>query len=285
MIRALSIFGPRFGLAAALLASAIAVPARAEDPRLVERLYDPAKIVRIEGKANVQAVIQFGKAEQIENVAIGDSQTWQVTPNRRANLLFVKPLAERAATNMTVVTNKHTYLFDLVASPANRNPLYVLAFTYPEEPEEAETVLAEGGAGSTESARAIELAAATDPYAVVDPAELNFAWQGSGDAGLLPQRIYDDGGATFLTWAAGTPLPAILMRDVEGTEGPVNFAVRGEVIVVDGVPRELVLRSGEDVATLVNNGPVRAPQPAREAALAQAAPARADAAPVQTEVK
>ena len=285
MIRALSIFGPCFGLAAALLATAIAVPARAEDPRLVERLYDPAEIVRIEGKVNVQAVIQFGKAEQIENVAIGDSQTWQVTPNRRANLLFVKPLAERAATNMTVVTNKHTYLFDLVASPANRNPLYVLAFTYPEEPEEAETVLAEGGAGSTESASAIELAAATDPYAVVDPAELNFAWQGSGDAGLLPQRIYDDGGATFLTWAAGTPLPAILMRDVEGTEGPVNFAVRGEVIVVDGVPRELVLRSGEDVATLVNNGPVRAPQPAREAALAQAAPARADAAPVQTEVK
>jgi type IV secretion system protein VirB9 len=283
MIRAL----PPFGLAAALLATVFAAPAGAEDSRLVERLYDPAKVVKIEGKANVQATIQFGESEQIENVAIGDSQTWQVTPNRRANLLFVKPLADRASTNMTVVTNKHTYLFDLVASPAHRNPLYVLAFSYPEEPEEVETVLAEGS--SEESVSGIELAAATDPYAVVDPAELNFAWEGNGDAALLPQRIYDDGGATFLTWSAGTPLPAILVRDLEGTEGPVNFAVRGEVIVVDGVPRELVLRSGEDVATLVNNGPVRVPPPPREAALAQvqAAPpvSTPHAAPVQAEVK
>jgi len=281
MTRAPHAFGPALGLAAALLATALTTPARAEDPRLVERLYDATQVVRVEGKANVQAVIQFGENEQIENVAIGDSQTWQVTPNRRANLLFVKPLAERAATNMTVVTDKHTYLFDLVASPAHRNPLYVLAFTYPEEPE-AEPVLVAGAPVPAESANTIEMAAASDPYAVVDPAELNFAWATDGDTRLLPRRIYDDGDATFLTWSAGTPLPAILVKDLKGTEGPVNFAVRGEVIVVDGVPREIVLRSGEDVATLVNEGPVRPPQPLREPALAQArrATATPEAAPV-----
>ena len=70
-------------------------------------------------------------------------------------------------------------------------------------------------------------------------------------------RVYDDGTATFLAWPAGAPVPAILMKDEQGTEGPVNFAVRGDVIVVDGVPRELVLRSGKDMATLHNNGPQR----------------------------
>ena len=70
-------------------------------------------------------------------------------------------------------------------------------------------------------------------------------------------RVYDDGTATFLAWPAGAPVPAILMKDEQGTEGPVNFAVRGDVIVVDGVPRELVLRSGKDMATLYNNGPQR----------------------------
>ena len=65
---------------------------------------------------------------------------------------------------------------------------------------------------------------------------------------------------------AGTPLPAILIKDHEGTEGPVNFAVRGEVIVVDGVPREIVLRSGKDAATLTNQGPVREPRAAPGAA-------------------
>src|SRR5687768_11873061 len=105
----------RLLIVAALLASG--APALADDPRLVERLYDPAEVVRIEGRPNVQAAIRFAEDEHIENVAIGDSAAWQVTPNKRANLLFVKPLAERAATNMTVVTDRHTYLFDLVASP------------------------------------------------------------------------------------------------------------------------------------------------------------------------
>lgn len=244
---------PALALAAALLG---ATPAHADDPRLVDRLYDPGQVVRVEGKANVQATIRFGEKETIENVAVGDSQSWQITPNKRANLLFVKPLADRATTNMTVVTDRHTYLFDLVASPAHRNPLYVLAFTYPKELEPVEEPeLAD--APRVESANALELAAAGDPYAVVDPAQLNFAWASAGEARLLPQRVYDDGDATFLTWPVGTPLPAILVKDYEGVEGPVNFAVRGDTIVVDGVPREIVLRSGEGAATLTNQGPVR----------------------------
>ena len=241
----------------ALPLAALAAPAAADDARIVEKFYDAGKVVRIEGKTKVQATIEFAEDEHIENVAIGDSQKWQVTPNRRANLLFVKPLTERAATNMTVVTDKRTYLFDLVASPANRNPLYVLSFTYPEEPEEVQ----QAEAAEVEGPNPVELAAATDPYAVVDPALLNHAWGKRGDRKLLPAAIYDDGNATFLTWPAGTPLPAILIKDHKGDEGPVNYAVRGDVIVVDGVPREIVLRSGEDSATLLNQGPVREPQP------------------------
>lgn len=256
-----------------LAATAVSTPARADD-RLVQRLYDPAHVVRVPGRANVQATIQFSEDETIENVAIGDSQAWQVTPNKRANLLFVKPLGERATTNMTVVTSKRTYLFDLVASPANRTPLYVLAFTYPKEEvaavDEAATV------PLPDAPTADELAVATDPRAVVDPADLNFAWAPKGAAGLLPQRIYDDGAATYITWRPETALPAILVKDAQGNEGPVNYAVRGDVIVLDAVPREIVLRAGRDSAMLVNTGPVR---PARPTQTAQAS------APAATEVK
>ncbi len=248
----------RASLAALLLASTlVAAPAAAQDPRLVERLYDPTQVVRIEGKVNVQSTIQFGDGEAIENVAIGDSSTWQVTPNRRANLLFVKPLEPRASTNMTVVTNRHTYLFDLVANPANRTPLYVLTFTYPVEVKPVEdTALA--SANAAERPNAMELAAANDDYAVLDPTSLNFDWASSGDTALLPERIYDDGTATFMAWPSGQPMPAILVKDHEGTEGPVNFAVRGDTIVLDIVPSEIILRSGDDAAMLVNQGPVGA---------------------------
>jgi len=150
-----------------------------------------------------------------------------------------------------VVTTRRTYLFDLVASPRSK-PLYVLQFTYPEEPQEDATQLA-----AREEANAIEMAAAHDPYAVLDPAALNFNWTGAGNRKLLPARTYDDGDATFLAWPAGTPVPAILIKDQDGTEGPVNFTVRGDVIVVEGVPSEIVLRSGKDSASLTNMAPKR----------------------------
>ena len=255
----------RASLAPALAGTllAISTAAAAQDARIVEKLYDEGKIVRIDGKTKVQATIQFAEDEHIENVAIGDSEAWQVTPNKRANLLFVKPLSPTAATNMTVVTDRRTYLFDLVAS-ANAKPLYVLRFTYSEEPKRLDSELAGSGGPSAD-----ELAAAENPAIVTDPAELNFAWNGSGDRKLLPTRTYDDGSATFLAWPAGSAVPAILIKDAAGTEGPVNFTVRGDVIVVDGVPREIVLRSGKDAATLVNAGPVRPATGNPQAALAR----------------
>ena len=218
-----------------------ASPSLANDPRLVERMYDPDEVILVQGKTDVQAMIQFGDDEAIENVAIGDSAAWQVSPNQRANLLFVKPLEPSAKTNMTVVTNRHTYLFDLVASPRAK-PLYVLRF-------------AESAPAAPNS---LELAAAQDPLAVVDPAMLNFKWVAQGERSLQPDEVFDDGRSTYLRWEQDRPVPAILIENYEGDEGPVNSSVRGDTVIVDGVPRQIILRSGREKAILVNNGPARA---------------------------
>ena len=245
------------------LALALAATPAFADSRLVEVTYDEFSVVTIPGRVNVQASIVFGEDEVIENVAIGNSTTWQVTPNKRANILFVKPLEVRATTNLTVVTSKRTYLFDLVASPTAK-PLYVLRFDYPVDPEEEarKAQLAQSAA---------EPQAPADPFAAVDPADLNFAWSGDGDAALLPERAFDDGQAVFLSWPTGKDVPAILVTNAKGDEGPVNYTVRGETIVIDGVPRTIILRAGKESATLVNTGPERAATPARspDAALAQ----------------
>ncbi|MBX9898523.1 MAG: TrbG/VirB9 family P-type conjugative transfer protein [Qipengyuania sp.] len=250
----------RFSAAAALALAVIATPVLA-DARLVEARYDAAKVYRVEGKPKVQATIRFGEDEAIENVAVGDSNAWQITPNKRANLLFVKPLLARANTNMTVVTNKRTYLFDLVASPAAQ-PMYVLSFKYPEPPKD------KADAGAQLAAAAPAPVPATT--ATIDPTQINFAWSKSGDEKLLPETIFDDGEATFLTWPEGRPVPAILITDRAGTEGPVNFTVRGNTIVVEGVPPQIVLRAGKERALIVNSGPPRSYRPTgAQAALAQ----------------
>lgn len=252
-------------LTAALLLAASAAPLSAKDARLATRLFNPDEVVRVEGRVGVQASIAFAEDERIENVAIGDSNSWQVTPNKRANLLFVKPLAAKAQTNMTVVTDQRTYFFDLVAGAAGA-PLYVLRFKYPDAPKPA-PVAAVPALTAEES----QVIAAKGTDAPVDPATFNFAWRSKGKAGLLPARVYDDGTATYLQWSASTPIPAIQVRDEAGTEGPVNFAVRGDVIVIDGVPGLIVLRSGKDFATIENAGPPRK-QPALAAL--PAAPAK-----------
>lgn len=243
----------------ATLALAIAAPALSQDARLQTLVYDDQAVVRIDGKVKVQTTIKFAPDEAIENVAIGDSAAWQVQPNKAQTILFVKPLETAARTNMTVVTDKRTYLFDLVASPRNA-PLYVLQFRYPELEKAAEeariAAIAEAEAEALRAAaNPTELAAANDRFAVVDPASLNFAWASVGAVELLPERAYDDGDAVFLTWKAGIAIPVILVTNEDGDEGPVNFTVRGNTVVVDGVPPQLILRSGRDTATLTNTGP------------------------------
>ena len=231
-----------------------AVEAAPADPRLVTVVFDEARVYTITGKVKVQTTIKFAPDELIQNVAIGDSNAWQVQPNQAQSLLFVKPLDPNARTNMTVVTSRRTYLFDLIASPRNR-PLYVLRFRYPELEAAAEAAALASAEAAAQEEAAAQLAAEVGEV-VTDPALLNFNWASAGSNALLPARIYDDGNAVFLTWPDDTAIPAILITNENGDEGPVNFTVRGDTVVLDMVPREIVLRAGQDRATLTNAAPM-----------------------------
>ncbi|WP_159980219.1 MULTISPECIES: TrbG/VirB9 family P-type conjugative transfer protein [unclassified Novosphingobium] len=254
-----------FAAAVSLGALALTVPAQA-DERLVAHAFSDNEVVRIDGRAGVQATIAFGQGEAIENVAVGDSQAWQITPNKRADLLFVKPLESTARTNMTVVTNRHTYFFDLVAT-TKAKPLYMLRFTYKDEQKPGA-----GSAGLASLDPAEQALAAGNALGMpTDPAALNFAWKRVGVEKLMPSRVYDDGMSTYLLWPDKAAIPAILVTNEKGDEGPVNYAVRGATIVLEDVPNSIVLRSGKAKAELVNSLPL-ASRPAPAAPAATSAP-------------
>jgi len=121
--------------------------------------------------------------------------------------------------------------------------MYLLRFDYPPELKPQEPQL-RGQRLST-----VEAAAARGERPI-DTATLNYAWRSKGKSKLLPARVYDDGHSTYLSWPKGKSLPVILIRNEKGEEGPVNFAVRNDVIAIDGVPSVIVLRAGKDSATL-----------------------------------
>jgi type IV secretion system protein VirB9 len=234
---------------AALAVLGCASVSAAADNRIRSLAYDPDQIVRILGKAGIQSTIEFAPDERIENVAVGDSAAWQITPNRRASLLFVKPLRAHSRTNMTVVTDRRTYMFDLVAGDKWTTPIYALKFSYPnDKPPPSETKVDP------------VVVAAAPPPAMMTADKLHFDWKSKGHGKLVPARVFDDGAAVYLSWNREIPLPAILTMSEDRKEGPLTYRVSGDYIVVSPIPQNLVLRYGNRMAVLWPTHPILVPQ-------------------------
>jgi type IV secretion system protein VirB9 len=80
--------------------------------------------------------------------------------------------------------------------------------------------------------------------------------------------VFDDGASLYLAWDRDTPLPAILTVSEDRKEGPVNYRMSGEYIVVTPIPQNLVLRYGKKSAVLWPTRRIVPAQPAPTNALA-----------------
>ena len=110
------------------------------DPRVRVVDYNAANVVKLSTFYGVSTHVQFGEGENIHDVAVGDDQAWTIVP--RGRHLFIKPKAQKADTNLTVITDRRAYEFMVYVEPrpledetAWKNPklIYALTFRYPEE--------------------------------------------------------------------------------------------------------------------------------------------------------
>lgn len=221
-------------LALGLLALANVSPAAAQtsDAHIQTISYNPGSVIRLGGAVGWQIMVEFSEDERIENVSIGDSTAWQITPNKRARMLFARPLTRRASTNMTVITTQRTYVFELFVGPRLPGTPWIVRFSYPQP--------------------VIEVVPELPPPA---PVELDFGYTRSGDESLLPSRVWDDGRQTYFEFAKETPMPAIFAGAPGKDEALVNVSVRGRVAVVQQRAARFTLRSGKRLATVVKRAP------------------------------
>jgi type IV secretion system protein VirB9 len=228
---------------AALGLAALAPPSLAQpvhvgfsDARIHTLPYDPDRITSLNAYFGYQMMIRFGDDERIENVAIGDGATWQITPNKAASLLFVKPLDHASHTNMTVITDRRSYLFELTASdrPARASDMtYVVRFTYPPEPVAPK---------------------AAKPPPPAPPERRNAAYTYTGSKALLPSVVFDDGHVTYFKWPEATTTPALFLLAADGSESLVNSSFRDGYQVVEQTAPRFRLRDGKEVTTIINDG-------------------------------
>jgi type IV secretion system protein VirB9 len=209
------------------------------DPRIYVVDYDPTQVVQLRGTLGYQTFIEFASDEHIENVAVGDATGWQITPNRKADLLFIKPMNAVPVTNMTVVTNLRQYAFELSVRPRDANDdkavVYTLRFQYPEK-------------------AIVTVTAPAAPEAPQPPKVANEAYSYDGSPKTVPMRIFDDGHATYFQFREGEEYPAIFSLGADRSEMVVNSYMRGSYVAVDRIAPGFVLRQGSEVTHIYNDG-------------------------------
>ncbi len=213
------------------------------DPRIRLVAYSPDIVIQITGFLGYQQMIEFAADERIENVAIGDATAWQVTPNKRGNILFLKPLERSARTNMTVVTDRRRYNFELTAKSGTlalqHDLTFAIRFKYPD-------VIAAAPPPETKKP--------ADPDPSLAPEKWNLAYSYDGAKINVPARLFDDGKATYFQWPEGVATPAILLVADDKSESIVNFRQGGKYIIVEQISRQFILRNGKDITRLYNDG-------------------------------
>lgn len=251
-------------LLAALLIPAISwaeiVPPKGiADARVRVVDYNAMNVVRLVTFYGVSTHVEFSEDEDIEDVALGDAQAWQAVP--RGRHLFIKPAAEKADTNLTVVTSKRVYQFALTVRKTNMdnpdawkdpNIIFSLSFRYPSE-ELAKRIAQEDDREKqrqkADAKESIKKNFETAPKAL---GEENIDYWVAGSDEVSPYNAKDNGQFMYLTFSKGQSIPAIYSVDDFGNESLIPKNVENNVFIVHKVYRKLIVRRGNYVACIVN---------------------------------
>jgi type IV secretion system protein VirB9 len=216
------------------------------DHRVQTIVYQPDQVYKYVGHYRYQSSIEFAEDEEIRTISMGDTTAWMINP--AGNRLFLKPIEQDATTNMTLLTNKHTYLFELHARDTDdiddAEMVFILRFIYP----------GEGNGGDLSGAGFLDN--------VPDPSEdttgkYNFSYSISGSDLIAPIKIFDDGEFTYFQFQdKNAEVPAFFLVDKDGNESLINFRTRGDYIVVERVAKNFTLRRGNDIVCVFNDGRV-----------------------------
>jgi len=210
------------------------------DHRIRTLLYVPDQVVRVRGWVGFHVDLEFEPGESF--VTLGGGDLAALSYGAYSNHLVLKPKAPAIHTNLTVFTNKRTYVIDYAVSGGRPDPLvdelvYSLRFNYPSIP------------GPTLPEQ-ITKDLATSP---VERFQNRDYWY-CGNSLLQPVAVSDDGVHTRLRFAPSAELPAIFVRSDDGSESLLNYSMDGPDMVIHRLARHFILRRGKWVGCVTNKG-------------------------------
>ncbi len=242
------------------------------DSRIRTLVYNPNEVYELKFYYNYQSFIEFAEDEEIEMISIGEAFAWRLTPSGKR--LFIRPLEIAAHTNMTIITNKRTYHFDIRSDEfqgkADEDLVYTVRFFYPQigQPLPIPPQLAMPNPTPMQVKKPIGAVIRTPlPGGRVDRdlpgvlernpqgAELNFNYSLAGRAdNITPLKVYDDGSETHFQFAKDNlVVPTISAVDASGNEYQLTYSIRDRYVVVPTVARQFTLRLADALLCIYNN--------------------------------
>ena len=224
-------------------AELVARPGRL-DPRIRSLPYSAEQVFLVTGTYGLVTTILFGADEDITQVVAGDTVSWQILTSADRRSLTLKPMEKDAATNLSVVTTKRTYSFDLRVNDtkAMQNQTFKLRFTYPEDA---------GLKGTAELWKQAQDAQRNPNIKNIRRDKVNYDYGFKGSDGAKPIWVFDDGLKTFMKFTGD--IPAIFIVDGRRRESLVNYRREADYIVIDKVSRQWTLRFGTEAETCLFN--------------------------------
>jgi type IV secretion system protein VirB9 len=222
------------------------------DMRILRVNYQENNVIPLHGKTFTTTQIMLGADEAVIDVEGGDTAGWMVTrPTKLPNIVFIKPTILGSDSNITIVTNKHSYYFHVTSNKTlHQTPklqTYAIKFIYPEE------VLAEAKSRAQAAKRAQQ--------EVINPLKnhsmYNWNYRFSGSTQLTPVHVFDDGTFTYFELAKNQAVPAVFaVDDAQGKESTVNIRRDGKYLIVQRIAPQFTLRNGGIVTSVFNSNEI-----------------------------
>jgi len=267
----------------------VALPCNAQTPittdsRIRTLVYNPNEVYELKFYYNYQSFIEFSEDEEIEMISVGEAFAWRLTPAGKR--LFIRPLEIAAHTNMTIITNRRIYHFDIrsdeFTGKADEDLVYTVRFFYPQigqplpmppqlavpnvaaRPRKEKTSATSAPQSSGDLTGVIHTPI---PKARVDEklpgmidrnpenSNLNFDYRFSGESdNIMPLKVYDDGNETHFQFANDNlVIPTISVVDINGNETPVSYTIRDRYVVIPIVSQQFTLRLSESILCIYNS--------------------------------
>jgi len=219
------------------------------DARVRVATYRADEVYRLRGFVGYQIDLEFEHGESFVGLGAGDIEGLSFVA--QDNHLFLKPKAGKIATNLTVLTTRRQYQFDYSSrpmSPGAEDPdvVFALRFIYPAADEAAKA------AADAAKSAAAELESRLRDAAQDRPNNIDYWYCGSTT--IKPVAASDDGVHTRLRFAAQSDLPAIFVRNDDGSESLLNFHLDAGDVILHRVARRFIVRRGTLTGCIVNQG-------------------------------